>query len=294
MKWFEATEKSAGKKRLILSYYLYKIFGKSILYIIAFLVSFFTFIFSAELRGFSKKYFTLTKDYLFIKPTLFNQFKHILSYSYSLVDKMLMYSGDFSFEKFTFESEEIKEKMFEDIFKKRGVFFICTHIGNVELFQTFFKYKKPDFNINIFISNRQSPIFNSFLKTVGKDFPYNFYSVEDIDINTGVELKNNLDKGDIVFIAGDRLAQDNENRNIEAKLFNQKILLPKGVFKFAKLMDTITYFISVVNVKGEYRVILDKVEDLSQKAIVEKYTKYMERVIKINPFQFFHFYDFFN
>ena len=59
-------------------------------------------------------------------------------------------------------------------------------------------------------------------------------------------------------------------------------------------MNTITYFISVVKVKDEYKVILDKVEDLSKKAIIEKYTKYMERVIKINPFQFFHFYDFFN
>ena len=72
MNWFQIEEQSAGKKRLILSYFLYKIFGKKILYLIAFLVSFFTFIFAPKVRDFSKKYFNATGSYTALKPTLIN------------------------------------------------------------------------------------------------------------------------------------------------------------------------------------------------------------------------------
>ena len=113
-------------------------------------------------------------------------------------------------------------------------------------------------------------------------------------INTGVELKENLDKGDIVFIAGDRLAQENDKKVIKANLYNREIHLPKGTFKLAKLMEVPTYFISAVKVEGKYRICLERQENLSEKVLVENFAKFMERVIKINPFQFFQFYDFFN
>ena len=60
MQWFQVKEQSAGEKRLVLSWFLYKIFGKKILYLIACLVSFFTFVFAKDVRNFSQKYLTVT------------------------------------------------------------------------------------------------------------------------------------------------------------------------------------------------------------------------------------------
>ena len=106
MKWFQIKEQSAGKKRLILSLYLYKIFGKNILYLIAFFVSFTTFIIAAKVRSYSKKYFEITYPYLKLEPTLLNQFKHIYSYAVSLVDKILVFCGDFDIDNIIFENEK--------------------------------------------------------------------------------------------------------------------------------------------------------------------------------------------
>lgn len=296
MKWFQVEEQSAGEKRLILSWYLYKIFGKNILYFIAFLVSFFTFICSKKIRLFSKKYFMVISDYTNLKPTSINSFRLIYSYACSLVDKMLIYSGDFDTDNLLFDREEDKENLFAEIKNNKGLFFICSHVGNIEVMQGLFLNKNTRINndVNIFLSNRQSQIFNSFLKKIQLDFPLKLYPVEDIGLNTGLELKENLDNGGIVFIAGDRLAENNDKQNIQAEMFSRKILLPKGTFKLAKLMGVPIYFVAVIKIGKNYKIYLEKQNNLSERELISAYTKYLEKIILINPFQFFHFYDFFN
>lgn len=296
MKWFEIKEQAAGKKRLILSWYLYKLFGVKVLYIIAFGVTFFTFIFSSKIRTYSKKYLNIIQDVTDIKPNIINQFKHVFNYSSSLVDKLLVYSGEFDVNKLAFDSEKDKIQLFSDIKQGNGIFFICSHIGNIEVLQAMFLDKNtcPDFKVNIFLSNTQSQIFNDFIKTIKLDFPVKVFNIEDIGLNTGIELKDNLDNGEIVFIAGDRLAENNEHQYITSKVFSHKVNFPKGTFKLAKLMDVPTYFISAIKQGKQYKIFLEKQNNLKEKELISSYTKFLEKIIKTNPFQFFHFYDYFN
>lgn len=291
MQWFQIKEQAAGKKRLLITWYLYKIFGKNILYLIAFGVAFLTFIFSKNIKRYSKKYLTVIK----INPSLYNQFKHIYSYAESLVDKTLVYSGKFKTEDIIFDNEQDTKQLFEDIACNKGVFFICNHIGNIEVLQTLLidRVKHTDFGINVFLSGLQSKIFNEFINSIKIELPVKTYPIEDIGLNTGIELKEKLDKGDVVFIAGDRLAEKNDKKYIEKTLFEQRIKLPKGTFKLAQLMDVPTYFISAVKCDNQYKIYLEKQTSLSEPELTNAYVKFMERIILINPFQFFHFYDFF-
>ena len=63
LKWFQIKEKSAGKKRLLLCWYLYKLMGKSIASFIAFFVTLITFIVNKDLRYYSRKYFNTERGY---------------------------------------------------------------------------------------------------------------------------------------------------------------------------------------------------------------------------------------
>ena len=141
MQWYRIKEKSAGKFRLILSLYLYKIFGKKILNIIAFFVSFFTFLGNRDLRKYSKDYFKILYDYTKnekLKPTNTNSFKHVLSYSYSLVDKIEAYLQNFKSENIEFFSEEDKNTYLNDI-NNKGVFVLCNHTGNIDILISLFQ-----------------------------------------------------------------------------------------------------------------------------------------------------------
>jgi len=150
------------------------------------------------------------------------------------------------------------------------------------------------FNINVIMSNRQSQVFNQFLRHIKIEFPIDLYPVENIDLTIGIALKEKLDNGDMLFIAGDRVSENNNTKVIKTELFSKTINLPKGTFKLAKLMDTSTYFISAIKIDGKYNIFLEKQTDLKEENLIERYTEFMEKMIKISPLQFFHFYDFFN
>ena len=232
MRWFQIKEQSAGEKRLLLSWYLYKMFGKNILYFIAFLVAFFTFIFAKNVRIYSKKYFNVIKDKTCLKPTPLNIFKHIHSYAVTLVDKILFYTNDFDVENVLFENQEDKIKLYEDIYKNNGVFLIFNHLGNIEILKSFFlsSITKPDFNIDVFLSYEQSKIFNAFIDKIKLKLPLIIFPVEEIGIDTGFMLKENLNSGDVVFMAGDRLSI-NSKKYIEVEVSNASSnLLPYEVF----------------------------------------------------------------
>ena len=299
MKWFELKEQSAGKKRLALTWFLYKLFGAWILYVIAFFVAFFTFIFSAQLRQYSKKYLCTAEPYVKIRPSLFNQFRHILAYANALADKILVFSGNFDEKNIEFDSGVEKEDFLNDINSGKGTFLVCSHIGNIEALYSLFDktIKNPDCAINVFLSRKQSQIFNDFLNSIEVDTHTKLFPIEDIGFETGIELKENLDKGDIVFIAGDRLSEnekcDNSHTSIETKMFDSKIRLPKGVFKLAKLMEVSTYFISALKYGDKYRVFVEKQNNLSEEELLKNYVGFIEKMTLNKPFQFFHFYDFF-
>lgn len=296
MKWFQVKEVSAGKKRLILSWYLYKIFGKNVLYLIAFLVAFFTFIFARKVRNYSKKYLTVIGGELKINSGLINQFKNIYSYANSLVDKMLVFSGEFDTRFVEFNNKDEQKEVFDTIAKANGVIFLCNHIGNIEVLYTFFRNENipSNFSINIVISKKQSKVFNNFLEKIKTEIPVNLFPIEDMGIETGMELEEKLDNGGILYIAGDRVSQTNDKQNIETELFDRKIYLPKGAFKLVNAMNRATYFVSAIKQDKKYSVYLEKQESISEKSLTSSYTKFMEKMIKIAPFQFYHFYDFFN
>lgn len=299
MQWYQIKEQAAGKKRLLISWYLYKIFGKRILYLIANMVAFFTFIFSKKIRNYSKKYFETVFNVTGLKPSLQNQFKHINSYATSLIDKLLVYVGDYDKENVVFADDKEKQELFDDIKKGNGVFFICNHIGNIEILQSYLldRDDKHTLNIDVFLSNKQSQIFNGFIKSIKLDLPVKTFIIEDIGLTTGIELKEDLENGNIVFIAGDRISENNNSNKkqlIKKELFNKTIFLPRGTFKLAKSMESPTYFISAVKIDGEYKIYLKKQEILEENKCTSDYVEFLEKLIKLSPYQFFHFYDFFN
>ena len=102
--WWNRKEVSAGRKRLKLTWWIYKHFGIFPIKIICFFLTVVTFVFVKEIKNSSKKYFKILYKYTnkhSYKPTMINSFKHILSYSNSLIDKMLAYSDNYKNIKFS-------------------------------------------------------------------------------------------------------------------------------------------------------------------------------------------------
>lgn len=289
MRWYQLKEQAAGEKRLFLTWYIYKVFGKKAVRALAFFVTFFAFSGAKEPRKNSAKFLKI----IGLKPSLINQFKHFLEYSYSLTDRMEVFSGNYDYNKIIFDSEEDKNSLINDFDK--GVFFICSHLGNIDVMRAFMN-KYPDRRVNVFLSKEQCKIFNNFIKQIEIETPAVTYPVEEINIDTSIEIKDKLSRGEIVIMAGDRTSKNSTNSEVE--LFGRKVLFPLGTFKFAQIMDSPVYFACALREGENYRVYLEKfsaeVSRVERTAKMQKdFAAFIEKLTPKAPFQFFHFYDLF-
>lgn len=306
-KWYQIQEKAAGEKRLMLLWYLYLFLGKNFVKVIAFFVSLFTFLFAKEMRNDILK--NLEVIYLYaqkngvslVNPNLLNSYRIVLNYAFSLVDKMEVFSGRYDASKISFASDEQKQYLYNDLTSKKGIFFICSHTGNIDALRAFlYGYTDiPKTDVNVFLSREQCKIFNSFVKKIELANPVNLLPVEDVDINTSVLLKDRLDAGEIVFIAGDRVSCGNSRISQKITFLGNDIDIPVGTFKLAQMMEAQIYFISALKEKNDkYKVYLQKFmldgEVLTKKEFLlkmqEEYILFLQEVTLKDCLQFYNFY----
>lgn len=313
-KWYQMKERAAGEKRLLLTWYVYRFFGKNVVKFIAFWVTLCAFCSAKVVRNSSKNNLRVIQNFCNERnlpspePSLLNCFKNVLNYSFSLVDNMEIFAGDFDLEKIFFDNEEDKKIFYEDIALRKGIFFICSHTGNINVLRMFFKNDDPKerSDVNILLSKEQCKVFNSFLKKVyenGKKKMKNkvaLFPVEEISIETSIELKEKIENGEIAFMAGDRLSCGTSNLTFKTDFFNEKVEFPVGTFKLAQLMECPVYFICALKDRHDtYKVYLEKFSFNGSKkeTLIEmqsRYVDFVQRITLIDPLQFYHFYKLFS
>lgn len=297
-KWFEMKEQAAGKKRLMLLWFIYRLLGKKSVKFIVFFVTLFTFLGAPKVRKCSQKYLKIAT----LNGSLIQAFKHFLNYSYCLVDKMEMFTDNFAFSDISFADENTKKMLYDDLLKKKGLYFLCSHLGNINAMRTFFRSGEviDDIKVNLFLEANQCKVFKNFINSISSDNPITAYSVENIDVTTSIEIKDKLDNGEILFIAGDRVSAHNESENaiFTSNFLGHKMNFPIGAFRFALILGVPIYFIACTLEKGgKYKISLKKFEKTGTRkekldALKREYVKFLEDLTKQYPLQFYHFYDF--
>ncbi len=298
LKWYEVKEQAAGHKRLMLLWYIYKIAGRKPVQFIVFFVTFFAFLGAPKIRKCSQKFQKIVSG----NGSLIQAFKHFLNYAYTLIDVMEMYTDKFGIKNIYFTDENDKQTLFNDLLAKKGVCFLCSHLGNTNAMRTFFKSgTEIDWiKVNMFLEVNQCKVFKNFLSEIASDNPINVYPVENIDLTTSIDIKNKLNNGEIIFMAGDRVSAHNSDAVFSAEFLGHKANFPVGAFRFALMMDVPIYFIVCTRERdGRYAIRLKKFEfNGSRKEKIDElhkqYLKFLEDLTKKYPLQFYHFYDFFN
>ncbi len=282
MKWYEVKERSAGEKRLILTYYIFKIFGKIPVVAIAFFVALGTFFAGKDLRFYVKKYLSIVGE----KSNNINVFKLFLSYALSAVDKIEVFSQKF-------DKKKINTNSVCDLFwklksEKQGAVCIFSHIGNIDVARVLIGSEQK---ISILLSLEQAKIFRDFLGKISDFKNINLVAVEDIGIETVIDLKNRIENGEFVFIAGDRTSKT--ARNIEVEVLRRKVDFPYGTFKLAELLDAPVFFVSCLKQFKGYEMSVVQFPINGAKKMAAAFADFVSELALKCPFQFYHFYDFF-
>lgn len=303
-KWFQIKEQSAGMKRLLFLWYLYKFFGEIPVRLIADIVAIVTYFVAKEQKNAVKKYLNIAYDYTkneSVKDNTFNRLKLFMNYANSLVDKMISFSGNLNCDKIVFANSKEENSVQSEIESGKGVFFITTHVGNAELIRTLLfspKYKiKP--RVNIFLKKEQCKIFNEFIEKISKDVNLETFAVEEIGVNTSILIKERLEQGEMVFMAGDRVSAENTEKVYKSKFLGKLINLPIGTIVFAELMDSPIFFINCIKDGKCHKIYAQKFVSTKEnkkerlEKLKDSYGGFLEKSAVKTPYQYYNFFDIF-
>ena len=285
--WFQLSERGAGRRRLILTKYIYEIFGEFPVRIIAFFVVLTVFLTAKERRRASEKFFKIMNK----KFIIFHSFFQFLNYGNALVDKFISFLGKLNPNRFVLLNP--------DVFC--GAFFITTHVGNIEILRTLFQDKNMEHpkRVNVFLQASACKQFNHFLQSLELKLNIDAFPVEEVSAETSIMVADRLKRGEIVFMAGDRVSSKNTNKVYEADFLNHKAEFPLGTLRFALMMNVPVYFIVCAKEGKKFKVYTEHfITNKKKKSeILEEmqkaYVKFLEKYTLKYPHQFYNFYDIF-
>ena len=278
------------------------IFGRKIVKIFLYPVIFWYVLVNKTARQASKDY--LKQVYNFsqdeqLYPKLYNVFKHFSYFGESILDKLIIWKGNYPLNEVIIYGREQFQPFLK---KKQGCLIICSHLGNIELCKILSK-TKSNLKTTMLVHTKHSKAFNKLLDELSPENKFSLMQVSEISADMIITLKQRIDNGDFVIIAGDRVPVSSSQRTVKVDFLGKKAKFPVGPYLLAALLGTPCFlmFSTKANQKDNVYVELfrEKIEIPNKKLreelftnLAADYAKRLEKYCLINPWLWFNFYPF--
>ena len=300
-------------------WYSYAWFGKTFQKLIFLFAIPFIYFFSKPARVALRKFYGVLSDFAgrSVPATHWRMFRHLLGFAWSLMDKT-----DAATLKKNLPAMSVREDAGWRAFKGlvdagKGAFILCTHVGTIGVLPALAEERLKSGKVEKFKGGRAAKetekleTRNSKLETpkvhafqqMGHDaiftqvFMKHFdhsrielHAVEDIGVETAVEMQAAIRRGELVIMAGDRTSAGSRSV-LRHRFLGRECVWPKGAFKFAELMESPVFAITCISTGwNRYEV---HVAELDGSAPFEGYVRFLEAEALSRPEQWYHFHDFF-
>lgn len=292
--WSKQREQSAGRFRILLIFWIYRTFGKAVAKVLFFPAFLLIYPFCAPARSALREFYSVVG----VKG---RPFRHLLSFALSAFDKTDACALCKDPPRFSVEGD--------DGWMKGGCFLLSTHLGCIEVLPAMRKgvvdcrdeVRGRSPRVHAFQQMGHDPMFTQMFAKHVDPAQLALHAVEDIGIETAVVMKDAIARGEVVLMAGDRLSaasQDSRRgalsgrrRGLEHDFFGRRCPWPKGVFRFAKLMECPVYAIVCVKTGWNAYSVVARLLDPSD--LLSGYVGFLEEQTRKRPFQWYQFYPFF-
>ncbi len=184
---------------------------------------------------------------------------------------------------------------------KQGAVFIGSHLGNLEVCRAL-GHGRYQTRINVLVFTHHAVEFNKVMKKINADSNVDLIQATHVGADLAILLKERIDNGEILVIAGDRTSVTSQGRVIYSPFLGKPAPFSQGAFILASILDCPVYFLFCLKEKAHYRVIFEHVADTlkfsrknrqeSLNAVVAQYAQRLEHYCLAYPLQWFNFFDF--
>ncbi len=270
--WHNQKEQSAGKLRILFMWHVYRLFGKSLAKLVTFVIVLFIYPFAKPARRAIAQF----REKTGLKVSAF---KTILFFAWSMLDKTDACTLAKNLPKVSVKGDKR--------WMEGGAFLISTHLGAIETLPAL--RKGNTIKVHAFQQMTHNAIFTRLFAHYLDPNQLTLHAVEDIGVETAVEMKAAIERKELVLMAGDRPSA-NSTATLTHEFFGHSCKWPKGVFKFAELMEAPVYAITSVSVGwNEYEVHAQKLGS----DMLGDYVRFLENEVRAYPHEWYQFYPFF-
>jgi predicted LPLAT superfamily acyltransferase len=231
-------------------------------------------------------------------PSRRDTYLHFRSFAEKALDVFVAWMDPRQIGAVTFASPELIERLNGD---SRGALMIVSHHGNAELSRACLGGRLRH-TIHPLVHTRHARQYNAFLRAARPDDAATAIEVEDIGPALAIALKERVERGEWIAIAGDRTPFSGAARSVDAPFLGAPAPFSTGPYILASIMECPVYLLSCVRDGAGYRVTMElfaqKIElprHARQPAIAAhaaRYAQWLEAQCLAHPYQFYNFYDF--
>jgi predicted LPLAT superfamily acyltransferase len=231
-------------------------------------------------------------------PPRLDTFRHFVSFGQAILDKTAMWAGALDPSEVELDDPTTLQRVRDE---GRGVLFISSHLGNVEVFRALVDTQEK-VKVSPLVFTERSPQLNRLFSAVGPRALEGMIQIDSLGPDSVMKLQDKLRSGEHIAIAADRVSVRHAERSMAVPFLGQPAPFPEGPFILASLLACPVYLIFCLRIGRRYRVFVEpfagtislprKDRAAALRRIIERYAQRLEHYCLMAPMQWFNFFDF--
>lgn len=311
--WHKQKEKASGFWQMKFMLGTYRLLGTRGMRVLVYPIVFCFYIFAPGVRKFSRSFLSRVAAYAGrSKPRFFDPFRHVISFAFSMIEKIAAWSGDIDLDNIRFHDDDVGN-LIALLEEGKGAIVICSHVGNMEILRALATHNKTKvsrkFMVMSIVDFSGTAKFNKLLEDINPESMTHLVSAYDMGIDTVLDLQDRLARGELIVIAGDRTSSTTPGKVESLSFLGEDASFPQGAFIMASLMEAPVYFMFGIREKDmdpgspyDLHVMKASTEFTGSRkerrakirSLIGEYISYLERFACEHPLQWYNFYDFWN
>lgn len=206
--------------------------------------------------------------------------KRLALFVQSMIDKFAVMSCGRGQPRVEIADDAQTQAFIEAVQSRQGVFLLSSHFGAMEVLPA---AATSDIPLHAFMHIAQTAVFNQFYFEHFKRPSVHIHPVAGFGMGELFEAGAYLDNGDCILMAGDRAFGVSQN----VTFLGRTCAFPKGVYRFAKLLEHPIYFVVCYRVRRNvYRVEARAIQPNDR--MIEQFIDALEPFVKAHPEQWYN------
>jgi predicted LPLAT superfamily acyltransferase len=232
------------------------------------------------------------------RPAFRERFRHFYSFATGALDVFAAWTGRLAPDLVEPDDPAILDHISKD---RRGALIVVSHLGNVDLARALLDEQTRN-RLTLMVHTQHAANYNRLLREFRPEAALNMIQVTEVGADTAIELKDRVERGEWIVIAGDRTPVKGQGRVSSISFMGAAAAFPQGPWILGSLLDCPVYLMFCLRQGRRYRLIMEPFAERTilpradregaLRGYIGRYAERLERHARTVPFQWFNFFDF--